>query len=94
VGPGSKWLPDPGGQLTGGEPATASVAEPDPYATFVPVGSPVGTVTSAGGVTTGAVVSTTVTVSVVEAGSSHVTGVSPIGNVEPEAGVQVKPPSS
>lgn len=96
VVPGLNFVPEPGAQLTVGEPATASVAEAEPYVTFVPVESPVVTLSLLGGVTTGAVVSTTVTVNEPVgvggvAPSSQLTVVGPSGKVEPERGAQLNP---
>jgi hypothetical protein len=94
VVPTEKFEPEVGEHVTGGEPATASVALAAPYDTAVPPGSPVVTVTGAGGVTTGGVVSTTETVNDpvgVPVPSTQSTAVFPSGNVEPEGGVQVKP---
>jgi hypothetical protein len=97
VGPGAKFEPEAGLQVTGGDPATRSVAEPGPYETVVPEGSPAVTVTGAGGVTIGGVVSTTVTVKEPagsESDSMQFTVVSPSGKREPEGGLQVSPPAS
>jgi hypothetical protein len=92
VVPTGKVEPDAGAQLTGGEPATASVAEALPYVTVVPAGLPVVTLSLAGGVTAGGVVSTTCTVN--EPSGRHVTGVFPRGKSEPEAGLQERRPAS
>ena len=93
--PRANRLPGAGTQVAMPAPSTSSLVTGAAYGTVAPVGPVASAVTSPCGAMTGAAVSTvTVTVNgwvvVLPAASVdvHVTVVAPIGNVEPEAGVQ------